>query len=104
MATTIATLDCYTTGHGCFEPKKIIEASTNVFSGGKGVARVDDKTEDHTCGNTTHSANSRKITTGSNKVYVNGKKCARLGSDVACGDAIGNHNLPEGAKRTYVGG
>ena len=38
------------------------------------------------------------------KVFVNGKKCARLGSDVACGDAIGNHNLPEGAKKTYIGG
>lgn len=102
--TTPAVKDAYSTGHGCFPPTQLVQASNNVFAGGKGVGRVDDQYASHSCGSTTHSGTQRAITNGSSNVYVNNKLCGRLGSDVACGDAVGNHGLPEGAKKVYIGG
>lgn len=103
-ATTPAVKDAYSTGHGCFPPTQLVQASDNVFAGGKGVGRLDDQYASHSCDSTTHSGSDRKIVSGSDTVFVNGKKCGKLGSDVADGDAVGNHGLPEGAKKVYIGG
>lgn len=102
-STTPSVVGGYCTGHGCFPPTTLPAGSPNVYAGGQNVGRVTDEWSAHTCDSTTHAPSARKITTGSNTVFVNGKKCARLGSDIACGSKIGNHGISEGAKKVYIG-
>ena len=101
---TPAVLDAYSTGEGYFPPTQLVQASPNVYAGGKNVGRLNDQYAPHTCGSTTHAGTQRAIVSGSEKVYVNGLKCGKLGSDIGDGDKVGNHGLPEGAKKVYIGG
>ena len=102
--TTAAVLGGYSTGHGCFPPTALVQSSQNVYSGNMLVGRVGDQYAPHTCGQTTHAGSQRAISDGSSNVYVNGISCGKLGSNINCGDAVGNHGLSTGAKKVYIGG
>ena len=104
MATTPAVKGGLSTGHGCFPPTNLTQGSSNVFAGNMQVGRVGGQYAPHTCGQTTHAGSARAISDGSNSVYVNNIKCGRLGSNVNCGDSVGNNGLSAGAKKVYIGG
>lgn len=85
------------TGHGCFPPTPVngaVAGKTKIE--GEFAAMVDSTHPDHSCGTTTHSA--RKISDGSSKSFIEGKKAARIGDPINCGDAMG-----QGASKTFFG-
>ena len=86
-----AYLGSYSTGHGCFPPTKM--ASTPVsktFFNGKLAGVVDSGCIflEHKCGKVFHLPPTRKVSSGASKTYIEGKAAARIGDDIACGDAI----------------
>jgi uncharacterized Zn-binding protein involved in type VI secretion len=80
----VCRLDDVSQGH-CFESRKNIEASSNVFINGKGVHLVGHAWPTHTCGNSSHAS---KTAEGSPNVFANGKAVARIGDALDCGDKI----------------
>jgi uncharacterized Zn-binding protein involved in type VI secretion len=78
------------TGHGCFPPTNLVAtAATKSYINGILVGLQDQASQfsTHTCGNSTHPQNSRYISSGSTKSFIEGKPVARIGDDIACGDA-----------------
>lgn len=89
------------TGHSCFPPTSAIGPySTKTRVNGKFV-QLEQYTmyAAHTCDETTHSPSERKVTTGSTKVFVEGKPVARIGDPIDCGDAVS-----VGSSNTFAGG
>lgn len=84
------------TGHGCFPPRKNIQASDNVFVNGKGVHRVGDAWDLHCCGIPCHSGTAA---TGSSSVFVNSKPVCRIGDSVDCGST-----MAQGSENVFAGG
>ena len=87
----IARKDDLSTGHGCFPPTALtVTVATKSYFNGKLVALKDSGTQfvQHVCGRTTHTQSQRFISSGSSKTFIEGKAVARIGDDIACGDAI----------------
>ena len=78
-------LNDMTTGHGCFPPQKIIEASPNVNANGRGVARDGDAVEEHICKANSHGGT---IQASGGTVFINGKPVAKILSPVSCGGKV----------------
>ncbi len=68
-------------GHGGYEPRPNIEASSSVFVNGRGVHRVGDGWDIH-CEIGCHGG---IMAGGSPTVFANGKAVARRGDSVNCG-------------------
>jgi len=88
------------TGHSCFPPTAItITDATKTYINGKLAAILDAVLVPHRCGKTVHFPNQpRKVISGSNKVYIEGKKAIRIGDDINCGDTVG-----QGSNNTFFG-
>ena len=85
-------------GHGCFPPTAINSTPVSkTFINGIKAAVVDAGLVNHRCGKTTHF--NRKVTSGSGKVFIEGKAACRISDSVSCGDTIG-----QGSSNTYFGG
>jgi len=78
-------------GH-CYEPRRNVESSPNVFVNGIGVHLIGHKWPTHTCGESSHDG---VMAEGSSNVFVNGKSVARIGDLISCGDitAEGSSNV-----------
>lgn len=92
------------TGHNGGElPSTLLQGSPNVMTNMKPAGRVDDEYEPHPephPDNTDGHFNDhgRRISVGSSVVSINGKPAARIGDDIACGDAVG-----EGSPNVVIG-
>lgn len=82
-------------GHGCFPPRINIEGSDNVFINNIGAHRNGDDWAVHCCGDSCHDSTTSG---GSSRVYINGKRAARIGDKVACGSAIA-----QGSPDVFIG-
>lgn len=71
-------------GHGCFPPKPNIQASTDIFTNGRGVVRVGDIWAVHKCRKKSHGSVS---TQGSPNVFANGQAVVRQFDALSCADA-----------------
>lgn len=97
----IAVESTSSTGHSCFPPSNAIGPySTKTRVNGKFV-QLEQYTmyAAHTCDETTHSPAERKVTTGSSRVFIEGKPVARIGDPIDCGDAVS-----VGSSNTFAGG
>ena len=97
----IAIEQTLSTGHSCFPPTNAVGPySTKTKINGKFI-QLEQHTAyaPHTCNDTTHTTAQRKVTTGSTKVFVEGKPVARIGDPIDCGDAIAL-----GSSNTFAGG
>lgn len=84
------------TGHGCWPPRPNISASPNVYVNGIPVHRQDDAWAVHCCGPSCHAG---QLATGSSTVYINGKKCGRIGDPLDCGSSVA-----QGSSNVFAGG
>lgn len=87
----VARLGDVSTGHGCFPPTNMVTtAATKSYINGVlvGVKDQESQFSTHVCGNTNHQQVTRYISSGSTKSFIEGKAVARIGDDIACGDAI----------------
>jgi len=88
------------TGHGCFAPTALVQTPvTKTFFNGKLASVVNSATQHapHTCGITTHSGTTRSPSSGASKTFIEGKLAARIGDNIACGDAIA-----EGSPNSFI--
>jgi hypothetical protein len=88
------------TGHGCFSPTAMVQTpvSKTYFNGIlAGVVDQGCQFAPHTCGLTTHSQAERYVSSGASKTYIEGKPAARIGDEIACGDAIA-----EGSANSFI--
>ena len=95
----IARIGDVSAGHGCFPPTNLTQTyATKTYFNGKLVAVVDPSTRfaPHSCGRDTHAGITRAISSGSSKTYIEGKPAARIGDNIACGDACA-----EGSPNTF---
>ena len=88
-------------GHDCFPP-------TSTESGFSSKTKIEGKLcqlfgltkySDHSCGNSVHLGSSRKVSSGSNKVTIEGKAAIRIGDSIACGDTVA-----QGSSKVFIGG
>jgi uncharacterized Zn-binding protein involved in type VI secretion len=96
----VSTIGDKSTGHGCFAPTALITTPVaKTYFNGKLAAVVDSncKFAAHSCGITTHNTSIRIPSTGASKTYIEGKKAARIGDDIQCGDAIA-----EGSSNSFI--
>ena len=87
----VSTIGDKSTGHGCFAPTALITTPVaKTYFNGKLAAVVDSNCRfaAHSCGITTHNTSIRIPTGGASKTYIEGKKAARIGDSIQCGDAI----------------
>jgi uncharacterized Zn-binding protein involved in type VI secretion len=88
------------TGHGCFAPTALVSTPVaKTFFNGKLASVVDNGCQHapHTCGIVTHSGATRSPSNGASKTYIEGKPAARIGDNIACGDAIA-----EGSSNSFI--
>ncbi len=88
------------TGHGCFPPTNLVQTPVSkTFINGilAGVVSGDCQHTAHTCGTTTHPQNTRNPSSGASKTFIEGFPAARIGDNIACGDACG-----EGSPNTFI--
>lgn len=95
MSKPVSRLGDICSGHGCFPPRPIITASSDVYINGQQTARVGDALAPHCCKGSCHPG---VITSGSSTVYVNGQPVARITSGVNCGSMIA-----QGSGNVFVG-
>lgn len=96
----VSRLGDMSTGHGCFPPTNLITTPVSkTYFNGKLAGVVDSgcKFAAHICGNTTHNSSIRIPSSGASKTYIEGKKAARIGDDIQCGDAIA-----EGSSNSFI--
>lgn len=87
----VARKDDLSTGHDCFPPTNlVVTVATKSYFNGKLVALQDAGSQfaSHSCGRNTHPQNQRYISSGAGKTFIEGKPVARIGDNIACGDAI----------------
>jgi len=87
----VSTIGDKSTGHGCFSPTAMITTPVaKTYFNGKLAGVVDStcKFAAHSCGITTHNTDIRIPSSGASKTYIEGKKAARIGDSIQCGDAI----------------
>jgi len=80
------------TGHGDWPPTLMITTPVQkTFFNGilAGVVNSQCEWAAHSDAHTTHPASSRYPTHGASKTYIEGNLAARIGDDLADGDAIG---------------
>jgi uncharacterized Zn-binding protein involved in type VI secretion len=91
------------TGHGCFPPTPMLATPVSkTFVNGIKVGVVNNASyhATHSCGITTHAQPAaRAHTSGSSNTFIEGKAAARIGDNIACGDAIA-----QGSPNTFIGG
>lgn len=88
------------TGHDCFAPTSLISTPVSkTYFNGKLVSVVDNEClhAPHTCGLTTHTGETRSPSSGASKTFIEGKPAARIGDNIACGDAIA-----EGSSNSFI--
>jgi uncharacterized Zn-binding protein involved in type VI secretion len=88
------------TGHGCFPPTALVQTSvTKTYFNGILASVVDSGCQHapHTCGITTHAGSTRSPSSGASKTYIEGFPAARIGDNIACGDAIA-----EGSANSFI--
>ena len=96
----VARLGDMSTGHGCFPPTNMISTPVSkTYFNGKlaGVLDSNCKFAPHTCGLVTHTPDERIVSSGAGKTNIEGKPAARIGDDIACGDAIA-----EGSANSFI--
>lgn len=93
-----AYLGSYSTGHACFPPTKLISTSVSkTYFNGKLAAVVNSSFLEHKCGKIIHAGPLRKLISGASKTYIEGTLAARIGDDIACGDAVA-----QGSDNTFI--
>lgn len=82
------------TGHGCWPSRANNQASDNVLINSRGIHRVGDSWNAHTCPAIPETHASTQ-TSGSTSVFVNGRPLARIGDSIACGSSVatGSNNV-----------
>ena len=96
----VSTIGDKSTGHGCFAPTALITTPVaKTYFNGKLAAVVDSNCRfaAHSCGITTHNTSIRIPSSGASKTYIEGKKAARIGDGIQCGDAIA-----QGSTNTFI--
>ncbi|MBR2773923.1 MAG: PAAR domain-containing protein [Selenomonadaceae bacterium] len=84
------------TGHDECPPRRLIEASSDVFFNGRGAGRVGDTYAEHACEE--HLPHNDVIAAGSQSVYINGRAAGRIGDAVAIGGSV-----MEGSPDIWIG-
>lgn len=91
------------TGHGCFPPTPMVGSpvSKTFINGIKpGVQNGQSFHATHSCGTSTHpQPSARAHSGGSGNTFIEGFPAARIGDNIACGDAIA-----QGSPNTFIGG
>jgi uncharacterized Zn-binding protein involved in type VI secretion len=84
------------TGHGCWNSRPNIQASTDVIFNNKGAHRQGDAWAVHCCNSSCHNA---VLAQGSPTVITNGKQQGRVNDPVSCGSRIllGSNNILVGS-------
>ncbi len=72
-------------GHQCWPPRPSAEGSPNVFVNGIPWHRVGDAWQSHCCGVACHAST---LATGSETVFVNGRRAGRVTDKVKCGSVV----------------
>jgi uncharacterized Zn-binding protein involved in type VI secretion len=88
------------TGHGCFPPTALVSTPVaKTFFNGKLASVVDSSClhAPHICGLVIHAGSTRSPSSGASKTFIEGKFAARIGDNIACGDAIG-----EGSPNSFI--
>jgi uncharacterized Zn-binding protein involved in type VI secretion len=88
------------TGHGCFPPTALTTTPVSkTFFNGIKPSVVDENCQfaPHCCGSTCHTDETRSPSKGATKTFIEGFKAARIGDDIACGDAIA-----EGSANSFI--
>ena len=88
------------TGHGCFPPTALVKTPVSkTFFNGKLASVVNSEClhAPHSCGIITHAGATRSPSSGANKTFIEGKQAARIGDNIACGDAIA-----EGSPNSFI--
>lgn len=88
------------TGHGCFAPTPLVKTKVSkTFVNGILPGVIDElcQYEDHCCGPNCHTDVERSPSVGSTKTYFEGSPVARIGDNIACGDACA-----EGSFNTFI--
>ena len=96
----ISRLGDMSTGHGCFPPTALTSTPVSkTYFNGILASVVDSGCQHapHTCGLTTHAGSTRSPSSGASKTYIEGFPAARIGDDIACGDAIA-----EGSANSFI--
>ena len=96
----VSRLGDMSTGHGCFPPTALVQTPvTKTFFNGIKASVVDNACQhaSHTCGITTHAGSTRSPSSGASKTFIEGKPAARIGDNIACGDAIA-----EGSTNSFI--
>jgi uncharacterized Zn-binding protein involved in type VI secretion len=62
-----------------------------------GVVNSSCRFASHSCGIVTHNSSERYPSVGAGKTYIEGNPAARIGDDIACGDAIA-----EGSSNSFI--
>lgn len=83
-------------GHDLCPPRPLITASENVFTNGRGQARLGDEYAAHGC--IEHPSHGGVLATGSQTVFVNGKRAGRIGDAVSCGSIAA-----QGSQNVFIG-
>ena len=83
-------------GHDACPSRELATASNNVFANGRGVGRLGDSYVPHSCPD--HLPHVGAIAVGSETVFVNKKRLARIGDGIDCGGAVaeGSPNIFSG--------
>lgn len=78
------------TGHICYPPTSLTQASVNVFVNSLAAGRLGDKFAPHACPctNCPPPHTIRPISQGPLNVYFNFRPPGRIGDFIACGDKI----------------
>jgi uncharacterized Zn-binding protein involved in type VI secretion len=91
------------TGHGCFPPTPLVQSpvSKTFINGIKpGVVNPGSTHSTHVCGIVVHPQGApRSHVSGSGNTFIEGFSAARIGDNIACGDAVG-----QGSPNTFIGG
>ncbi len=96
----VSRLGDMSTGHGCFPPTALIQTpvSKTFFNGIKpSVINSGCQHATHCCGIVCHGGTARSPSTVASKTYIEGFLAARIGDNIACGDAIA-----EGSPNSFI--
>ena len=88
------------TGHGCFPPTALVATPVSkTFFNGKLASVVNSACQHatHCCGPVCHAGSTRSPSSGASKTFIEGNPAARIGDNIACGDAIA-----EGSSNSFI--
>jgi uncharacterized Zn-binding protein involved in type VI secretion len=96
----VSRLGDMSTGHGCFPPTALVKTPvTKTFFNGilASVVNPECQHAPHSCGSSVHKDETRSPSSGASKTFIEGKLAARIGDNIACGDAIA-----EGSTNSFI--